>query len=104
MAFSSALMTEAFKLFKDKWRNQPGENYSGDKWSVAIIKEENKGVHVGPSEKKTYAYVIVEDKNGNVQEKELNASSHSWVDNLRRIYPQINAWVKQHTGINPGLQ
>ena len=103
MAISNILLTEAYKIFKDKWKTQPGENFSGERWSVAIIKEENRGVHIGPSEKKTHAYVVVQDKQNNVQEREYDASSRSWVDNLRRIYPQINAWVEQQTGLNPKL-
>jgi len=105
MAIANILVTEAYKLFKDKWRTQPGENYSGDRWSVAIIKEENKGLStpLGPKEKKTYAYVVVCDKNNTVQEKEYEACSKSWVDNLRKIYPKINAWVQEQTGVNPNL-
>jgi len=103
MAISNILVTEAYKIFKDKWKTQPGENYSGDRWSVAIIKEENKGVHIGPGEKKTHAYVVVQDKNDKVQEKEFDASSKSWVDNLHEIYPKINAWVQIQTGVNPNL-
>jgi len=103
MAISNILLTEAYKIFKDKWKTQPGENYSGDRWSVAIIKEENKGAHIGPGEKKTHAYVVVQDKNDKVQEKEFDAESKSWVDNLHKIYPKINAWVQAQTGVNPNL-
>lgn len=103
MAISNILLAEAYQMFKDKWKNQPGENLSGDRWSVAIIKEENEGLHTWPSEKKTHAYVVVHDKDDKVQEKEYDACSHSWKDNLLEIYPKINAWVEQLTGVKPNL-
>jgi hypothetical protein len=105
MAIPNILITEAYNLFKDKWRTQPGENYFGDQWSVAIIKEENEGLAtpIGPKEKRTHAYVVVHDKNGAIQEKEYDACSKSWVDNLHTIYPKINAWVQEQTGVNPNL-
>jgi hypothetical protein len=97
------LLTEAFNMFKDRWKTKPGDNYSGDRWSVAIIKDENDGIHIGPSEKKTHVYVVVLDKDGKVQEKEYDACSLSWVDNLHKIYPKINSWVQLNTGVNPNL-
>lgn len=105
MAIPNFLVTEAYKRFKDRWKTQPGENYSGDRWSVAIIKEENKGLDtlIGPNEKRTYAYVVVRDKNNTVQEQEYKACSRSWVDNLHKIYPKINTWVEAQTGVNPNL-
>ncbi len=61
------------------------------------------GLHVGPKEKKTHAYVVVHNKNDHVEEKEYDACSHSWVDNLHQIYPKVNAWVQEQTGVNPNL-
>ncbi|CAF1250255.1 unnamed protein product [Adineta steineri] len=103
MTIPSILITEAYKIFKDKWKTQPGDNFSGDRWSVAIIKEENKGLQPGPSEKETHAYVVVHDKDNNIQETKFDASSHSWVDNLHQLYPKINTWVQGHTGVDPNL-
>lgn len=104
MALSAALEREVNKLFRAQWRNQSGEKILGDQWAVALTKEESNFPLIGPKEKKTHATVYVLDRNGNIQQKQYDARSRSWVDNLRKIYPDINAWVFIHSGIDPKLR
>jgi len=39
MALNAALEREVNKLISTQWRNQPGDKIVGDRWAIALAKE-----------------------------------------------------------------
>ena len=74
------------------------------KWCLAVVKKSDCYPLIGPKNKETIIDVFAMDSKGELQSKNFNTKSLSWIQNNNEIFPKINAWIFMMTKNNPNLQ